>query len=94
MPPGTSVVAFVPQGPSVQGAVVPGSAVVWWRGRAWVYVEVGAGRLARRMVATDTPAGDGWFVTSGIAAGDRVVVRGAQAVLAEEDRAGIGKAEG
>jgi multidrug efflux pump subunit AcrA (membrane-fusion protein) len=92
--PGTGVEAFVPGGESHQGVTVPVSAVVWWRGRAWAYVERAGGGLVRREVTTDAPEADGFFVASGFSAGDRVVVRGAQAVLAEEDREAIGKMEG
>ncbi len=94
LPPGATVGGALPVGEPASGAVVPASAVVWWQGRAWVYLEEGAGRFARREVATDAPVPGGWFVTSGVAAGDRVVVRGAQLLLSEEGRAAVHGSEG
>ncbi len=92
--PGASVVALLPGGRSSSGVVVPEAAVVWSQGRAWVYVETGPGRYLRREVATDTPVPGGWFVTTGLAAGQRVVVRGGQMLLSEEGRAAVHGAEG
>lgn len=94
MLPGVNVDARVPVGPEASGVVVPASAVVWWQGRAWVYVERKAGTFARSEVATDVAVPGGWFVTDGIAAGQRVVVRGAQALLSEEGRGTVHASEG
>jgi hypothetical protein len=92
--PGASVVALLPVGPLSSGVVVPEAAVVWWQGRAWVYVEAGPGRYVRREVATEVPVTGGWFVTGGLSAGERIVVRGAQMLLSEEGRAAVRGAEG
>jgi len=92
--PGASVVARLRGGPAWSGVVVPEASVVWWQGLAWVYVEMGPGRYVRRGVATDTPVPGGWFVTTGVAAGERVVVRGAQVLLSEEGRAAVHGSEG
>ncbi len=92
--PGASVVALLPVGPLSFGVVVPEAAVVWWQGRAWVYVEAGPGRYVRREVATEVPVTGGWFVTGGLSAGERIVVLGAQMLLSEEGRAAVRGAEG
>ncbi len=92
--PGTNVRVSVPMGAPLAGVVVPSSAVVWWQGRAWAYVEKAPARFARREVATDVPMPGGWFVTTGLAAGDRVVSSGAQVLLSEEGRAALHGAEG
>jgi hypothetical protein len=94
MLPGVTVVGQVPVGPSSAGVLVPASAVVWWQGRAWVYVEKGAGTFGRIEVATGAPVPGGWFVSAGLAVGDRVVVRGAQTLLSEEGRGGVHGSEG
>ena len=94
MLPGITVVAQVPSGPSSSGVVVPSSAVVWWQGRAWAYVEYATGTFARREVATDAPVPGGWFVSRGVIAGERVVVRGAQTLLSEEGRGAVRGSEG
>jgi hypothetical protein len=87
--PGMNVLAYLPAGPQVQGVVVPASAVVWWQGRAWGYVQTDEDRFVRRAIATETPVQEGWFVTKGLSAGDRLVIRGAQLLLSEEFRAQI-----
>ncbi len=94
MLPGMTVTAQVPVGPTSSGVVVPSAALVWWQGRAWVYVEIGEGTFARREVSTDAPVPGGWFVGTGLAPGDRVVVRGAQVLLSEEGRGAVRGSEG
>jgi hypothetical protein len=66
------------------GVVLPRAAVVRGAGKAWAYVQIAPERFARREVATGWPTADGWFVTSGFAPGDRVVIVGAQTLLSEE----------
>ncbi len=85
--PGMRVVAFLAAGPTVEGAVVPPSAIVWQDGRAWAYFRTGPGTFARRTVATDRPAPDGGYIVPGIPDHAEVVVAGAQMLLSEEFRA-------
>lgn len=92
--PGTSVTLSVARGAPVAGVVVPEQAVVWWHGRAWAYVETGKGTFVRREIATDTPVAPGYFVTAGVAPGERVVVRGAAVLLSEEGRGAVHGSEG
>jgi hypothetical protein len=40
--------------------------------------------FARRAVQLERPTRDGWFVASGLTAGERVVVTGAQQLLSTE----------
>ena len=91
--PGTPVVAYaaVPAraGAASGGAVVPDSAVVQWQGLAWAYRAHGADRFERVRVATDHPGPGGWVVQGPLAAGDSVVVRGAEELLSEEFRARV-----
>ncbi len=90
--PGTPVVAWLdPPGEPRAGVVIPRSAVVRFGGKAWAYAHSASGggekkkdRFLRREVAVDQPVEQGWFVTSGFAAGDRVVVTGPQSLLSEE----------
>lgn len=86
---GMNVTVHVPVGLPVKGRVVPDSAVVWWRGVAWMYVQEGPGSFVRREVPAGTPLSDGRFVETGFPEGVRVVVRGAQLVLSEEFRAQV-----
>lgn len=87
--PGMAAAALVPAGEEEQGVNVPADAVVWWQGKAWVYVQADAQRFTRREIPADVPVQDGWFVTTGIKAGERIVVKGAQQLLSEEFRSQI-----
>ncbi|MBA3833595.1 MAG: multidrug transporter [Chthoniobacterales bacterium] len=87
--PGLVTTAFLPQGEPQAGVVVPSDAVVWWQGRAWVYVQMDAQRFARREIPTDVPVANGWFDSQWIKAGERVVNKGAQQLLSEEFRSQI-----
>jgi biotin carboxyl carrier protein len=97
--PGVPIVAVVPgaqpgdtgaKSPAAGAAVVvPDSAVVQWEGLAWVYRRRAPGRFERVRVATDRPVPGGWLTGSPLAAGDTVVVRGAEELLSEEFRARV-----
>lgn len=87
--PGMNVIAYLPVGPQVSGVIIPDSAVVWWQGKAWVYVQKDTGRFARREISTDQPVQNGWFIEKSFSAGDWLVTSGAQLLLSEEFRAQI-----
>lgn len=92
--PGTPVVAMVAEAirpaSSVREAVlVPDRAVVQWEGLAWVYTRRSATDFERVRIPTDRPTSGGWIVSGGLAAGDTVVVTGAQELLSEEFRARV-----
>jgi hypothetical protein len=93
--PGTPVVAYAEAPTSgardsgATGAYVPNAAVVQWEGLAWAYRAHGADRFERVRVMTDHPAPGGWVVSGPLAAGDSVVVRGAEELLSEEFRARV-----
>jgi hypothetical protein len=83
--PGTSITAYLESPGTAKPAVeVPEAAVVRMGDRAWAYVQITPTRFERRPLEVTMPGSSGWFVRSGFAAGDRVVVTGAQALLAEE----------
>ncbi len=71
-------------GPPQRGVVVPAAALVISEGRYWCYVEQIPGVFQRREVATDKPAADGYVVTQGIAAGEKLVTAAAALLLARE----------
>lgn len=75
-------------GPAAEGVMVPESAVVWYGGMAWAYIQEAPDRFERRAVSTREPIPGGWFDTT-LEAGDPVVVRGAQLLLSEEFRGQI-----
>jgi hypothetical protein len=83
--PGTAVTGHLESpGTAKPGVVVPEAAVVRTGDRAWAYVQVAPTQFERRQLEATLPAARGWFVTSGFATGDHVVVTGAQALLSEE----------
>jgi hypothetical protein len=85
--PGMSVVVLLSAGRPVNGVVVPASAVVWEKGRAWAYFRAGPETFARRALATDLMAAAGGYLVRGIPDNAEVVVKGAQMLLSEEFRA-------
>jgi hypothetical protein len=85
--PGLPVVAHVPVGRAPdRRTFVPDAAVVQWDGLVWVFRERAPGEFERtRLVNAETTPG-GWLVRpdGAPAAGDAVVIRGAQVLLSEE----------
>jgi hypothetical protein len=72
-------------GEPLAGAIVPRDAVVRTEGAGWVYVLNSGGESFTRIeVALDHPLETGFFVTTGVTAGDHVVTTGAQQLLSEE----------
>jgi len=89
--PGMQALAFLPDGTTAPMATVPAAAVVWWQGRAWVYVRTSPETFTRREIPTTRPApdGGGGYLVSNLPAAAQLVTRGAQALLSEEFRAQI-----
>ena len=71
---------------TTQGTFVPSSAVVWYAGQPWVYVQDRPTRFARRPLGRAAEAAGGFFVTEGLQPGERVVTGGAGLLLSEEQR--------
>ena len=92
--PGMDVSAFLPVGSNVKGFFIPASAIVWWQGRSWVYIQKDATQMLRREVSATSPIRDGYFVTTGFTEGNRIVVKGSQILLSEEFRPQVQGAEG
>lgn len=85
-----NLVALVPVGSLLRGIVIPGSALVWWQGKAWAYEATSPSTFARQEVPTDTPVEGGYFIpATTFAPGTKLVTAGAQALLSEEFRSQI-----
>jgi hypothetical protein len=83
--PGNAVTAHLESpGTAKPGVVIPEAAVVRTGDRAWAYVQIAPMQFERRQLVVTSTAARGRFVTAGFAAGDRIVVTGAQALLSEE----------
>lgn len=76
-------------GEPLRGVRVPDAAVIRSDETGWVYVQTGETNFTRRKITLEHPADGGWFVTNGVAPGDRVVVTGAQTLLSEERKSEI-----
>lgn len=81
---GMNLTARLDHGNARKGVVVPEAAVVWWQGRAWVYVQTEANTFARRALPTQSQIAGGLFVTQGFSPGDKVVIEGAESLLSAE----------
>lgn len=77
---GMSARAHIVTGPPVTSLAVPREALLHEGGQAVVYVQVGGESFARRPVEVGIRDGAYVQIASGLAAGDRVVVRGAYPV--------------
>lgn len=83
--PGTMMLGHLPaSGAAVKGWRIPRSALVRHKGTAWVYEQTGDQTFARNVVTLERPMPDGWFVTGGVSATNRLVVAGAQTLLSEQ----------
>lgn len=87
--PGMNVIAYLPTNAEIQGVIVPHSAMVWWQGKAWIYVQKDDVRFVRREVPTDHPIENGFVVNSGLMPNAIIVIGGAQLLLSEEFRSHI-----
>ena len=70
-------------GKKLHGAILPSAAVVWFKGKAWAYVEEGVGHFRRIELSVGTPVPNGWF-EAGLGPSPRIVVQGAQLLLSQE----------
>lgn len=84
--PGATLVVHFPAGKRQRGVLLPGSAVVWWQGQAWVYELTAPTQFTRRPAPTGEPLRGGYFAAEGFGVGTRIVVQGAQELLSEEFR--------
>lgn len=87
--PGMNVQAALPRAEAAHGVVVPQSALVWWQGRPWAYVQRSPGQFVRVEVPTGMPVAAGFVAQAGFKPAEPVVTRGAQLLLSEEFRAQI-----
>jgi hypothetical protein len=92
--PGMNVLAFLPSAETVEGVVVPAAAIVWLRGRAWIYRRTDSHTFMRVDISTDQSAPGGGYVVEGLPQNVQIVTRGAQTLLSEEFRAQLQFGEG
>ena len=84
---GAPVIAYLPiSATAVQGVLVPATAIVWYAGQPWLYVQKGPTDFARRPLESAGDADGDYFVPAGFKSGERVVTSGAGLLLSEEQR--------
>jgi len=85
---GERVIAWAPIGASQPGVLIPAEAAVISDGKYWCYVEEKPGTFVRTAIDSGKPFENGYVVTHGVKAGDKVVIRGAAQLLAQESNSG------
>ena len=85
---GERVIAWAPIGKPKSGVVVPQAAVVVSDDKYWCYVAKNDNTFVRTEIDAGVPLEDGYFVTRGVNAEDRIVVNGAALLLAQETNSG------
>lgn len=87
LPIGSKVIAYLPlPTPASTSLFIPETAILWFGGQPWAYVQIAKDRFTRRPVTDQAPYNNGYLVSTGFESGDRVVVHGAQLLLSEEQR--------
>jgi hypothetical protein len=81
---GLNLAVELPDGAPRAGVLVPDGAVVRWSGVRWAYRQSSPGHFERVSLEDAQPVGGGLFVTSGLAAGDQIVIAGAAVLLSQE----------
>jgi hypothetical protein len=85
---GERIIAWAPIGVTQPGVLVPAEAAVISEGKYWCYIEAKPGTFVRTEIDTGKPFENGYAVTQGVKAGDKVVTRGAAQLLAQESNSG------
>lgn len=75
---------WAPVGAPTAGVLVPAAAAVLHDGQYWCYVEKKPGTFVRREIDIARPMVGGYFVSQGVAPGDKVVITAAGLLLAKE----------
>jgi hypothetical protein len=81
---GDRLSVWAPVGVPVAGVVIPSDAAVLSDGKYWCYIETKPGLFTRAEIETGKPMADGYFVSRGIAVGDKIVTAAAGQLLAKE----------
>ena len=89
--PGEAITGYLKlPGNPLSGIIIPREAVIRTEGATWVYtLNEGGEAFTRRPIVLDHPTESGWFLTTGLASTNYVVVVGAQILLSEELKASI-----
>ena len=81
---GERLLAWTPVGEPQDGVLIPAAATLVSTGKYWFYIEEKPGIFVRTELDPGAPVSGGYFVNSGVQAGDKVVVKAAGQLLAKE----------
>jgi hypothetical protein len=85
---GERIIASAPIGAAQPGVLIPAEGAVISEGKYWCYVEEKPGTFVRTAIDTSKPFENGYVVTQGVKAGDKVVTQAASQLLAQESNSG------
>jgi hypothetical protein len=85
---GERILVWAPIGSAQSGVLIPAEAAVISENKYWCYVETKPGMFVRTEIETGRPFENGYFVTDGVKEGDKVVVKAAAQLLAQESSSG------
>ncbi len=87
---GMRIAAWIPEpGVTRSGVIIPKSALIWHLDQSFVYIKTAAEQFSRRTLEQLSATSGGYFVGSGINAGESLVITGAQTLLSEEFKSQI-----
>lgn len=81
---GERLLAWTPVGQPAEGVFIPAAAALISGGKYWCYIEEKPGSFVRTEFEATFPISGGYFVTAGVKAGDKVVIKAAGQLLAKE----------
>ena len=81
---GERLLAWAPVGAPEVGVAIPAAALIISDNKYWCYLERKPGVFRRVEIDTLRPLADGYFVTTGVAAGEKIVTESAGLLLARE----------
>lgn len=84
LPPGGAFSGRITSGGEIAGVVIPRDAAIRLEGADWAYVQTGDAAFERREISGAVRTQQGWFVTQGFSAGEKLVVSGAGSLLGVE----------
>lgn len=83
--PGMAVTGYVAEtGEPQHGFLLPDSALVRYSGAAWIYIQESSTNFSREPVLLKKPMTNGWFAQGDLKPDEKIVTRGAQAILSNE----------
>ena len=90
--PAMNLIAEIPVGEKRPSLVIPDSAVVWWEGAPWIYLQRSPEQFDRYSLGDAVSTGSHWYVGTNVIPihhNEKLVVSGVQFLLEKELLAGV-----